>query len=109
MISRIPDTQALKKSFHAAFSLRQGTATQDEWYLRLMRKIRRICPFKPGAGFWPALENLIWGLSPGSSILIVVLGILCVRVYLNLCHAYLSTVTEHLGKVTLAERLGYQG
>jgi hypothetical protein len=109
MISRISDTKALKKSFHVAFSVREERATRDEWYLRIMRRIRQICPFKPGAGFWPVLENLIWGLSPGSSILIVALAILSVRMYLNLSHDYLSTVTAHLGKVILAELLGYEG
>jgi hypothetical protein len=105
MISRIPDRLALEESFPAAFSLREGTATEDEWYLRLMRRIRQICPLKRGAGFWSVLENLVWGLAPGSSILIVALTILCVRMYLSLGHEYLSTVTVHLGKLTMAPAL----
>jgi hypothetical protein len=105
MISRIPDTKALKKSSHVAFSRREETATPDEWYLRLMRRIRQIRLLKPGEGLWPVLENLFWGLAPGSSILIAALTILCVRMYLILGHDYLTTVAEHLGKLTIAPAL----
>jgi hypothetical protein len=109
MVSRISDTKALKKAFPVPYSLKEGTATGDEWHLRVMRRIRQIGLLKPGAGFWSALENLVWGLAPGSSLLIVALTILCARMYFDLGHDYLSTVTAHLGKVTLAQLLGYEG
>ncbi len=109
MISRISDTKALKKAFHGAHSIKEETVTGDDWQLLVMRRIRQIGALKPDAGFWPVLENLVWGLAPGSSILILALTILCVRMYLNLGHDYLSMVTAHLGKVTLAKLLGYEG
>ena len=109
MPSRIFDTKGLKGAFHVPCSVKDGTATGDEWHLRVMRRIRRIDLVKLGAGFWSALENLVWRLTPGSSILILALAILCLRMYLNLSHDYLSTVAAHLGKVSSAELLGYKG
>jgi hypothetical protein len=109
MVSRIFDTKALKNAFHVPYSLKEGTATGSGWHLRATRRIRHIGLLKPGARFWSALENLIWGLTPGSSILIVALTILCVRMYLTLGHDYFSTVTAYWGKVTLAQLFGYEG
>jgi hypothetical protein len=109
MISRISDTKALKKAFHLAHSVKKKTATGSEWQLRVRRRIRKIASLKHDAGFWSVLENLVWGLAPGSSILTLALTILCVRMYLSFGHDYLSTVTAHLGKVTLAKLLGYEG
>lgn len=96
MIPSISNTKASKKEFHVAHSANEGTATGDDWQLRVMRRIRRISLLKPGAGFWSVIENLVWGLAPGSSILILALAVLSVRMYLNLGHEYLSTVTVHL-------------
>jgi hypothetical protein len=108
MIPRIPDTKTLKKAFHGAYFLKQETAG-DERRLRVGRKIRRIGPLKTEAGFWSVLENSVWGFAPGSSILTLALTILCVRMYLNLGHDYFSMAASHLGKVTLAKLLGYEG
>jgi hypothetical protein len=109
MILRTSDTEALKKAFPMVYPVKEGTAIADAWQLRAMRRIHRIGRVKPCAVFWSALENLVWGLTPGSSILILALAIICVRMYLNLGHDYLSTVAAYLGKVSLAELLGYKG
>jgi hypothetical protein len=109
ILSKIFDTKTLKQAFHVPYSVKEGTATGDEWHLRVIRRIRQIGLLKPGARFWSAVENLVWGLAPGSSLLIVALTLLCVRMYLNLGHDYFSTVTAHLGKVTLAPLIGYEG
>jgi hypothetical protein len=109
MIPRIPDAKGLKKAFHVAYSSKEKTAIGDERQLRVRKKIRRIGPLKSDAGFWSVLENSVWGFSPGSSILTLALTILCVRMYLNLGHDYFSMAASHLGKVTLAKLLGYEG
>jgi hypothetical protein len=88
----------MKKPFPVVSSVKEGTATGDQEQLQSVRRIRRIARLKPIAGFWSVLENLGWGLSPGSSILFLALTILCVRMYLNLGHDYLSTLVAHLGE-----------
>jgi hypothetical protein len=95
MISGTSETKALKKVFHVAYSVKEGTAIGVGWQSRIMKRIRQMWSLKPGVGFWSFLENLVWGLAPGSSILIVVLAILCLRMYLNLGHDYVSTMTAH--------------
>jgi hypothetical protein len=109
MISGTSETRALKKVFQVAYYVKEWTAIRVEWQSRIMRRIRQVWRLKSGGGFWSALENLVWGLAPGSSILIVALAILCVRMYLNLGHDYLSTMTAHSVKVALAELFGYEG
>jgi hypothetical protein len=108
MVSGLPVTRVLKRSFNGPYSVEKEKATRDEWILRILRRIRQICSLKQCAGFWPALENLVWGLAPGSTILILVLAVLCARMYLNLGHDYVHTVTAHLEKVSLGQLLGYE-
>jgi hypothetical protein len=90
--------KVLKNTLPLVPSLREGTANCDQRPLQGISRIRRIGRLKPVASFWSFLENLVWGLSPGSSIVIVALAVLWVRMYLNLGQDYLSAVAAHLGE-----------
>jgi hypothetical protein len=107
-VSELSVTTALKKVLDVPYSVNQGTATAGEWLLRLLRRILQICSLERCASFWSALENLVWGLAPGSTILILVLAILCARMYLNLGHNYLGSLTAHLEKLSIGQLLGYE-
>jgi hypothetical protein len=98
MIPRISDPRALEEAIHWDNSVMEGRCAEQGWPARIMKRIRRIGHVKPVGGFWSVVENLVWGLSPGSSILLLALTILCVRMYFNLGHDYLSTVAAYLGE-----------
>jgi hypothetical protein len=98
MIPTISDARALEEAFLPDNYLIEGRCAGQGWAARLMRRIRRITHLNPSVGFWSVVENLVWGLSPGSSILLLALTILCVRMYLNLGHDYLSAVVAYLGE-----------
>ncbi len=94
MISRISNTfiPAVPSGASGFFHVKEEPANGSEWQLRVKRRIRKIAPFRVAAGFWSACENLVWGLTPGSSILLLALTILCLRMYLNLGHDYLNAL-----------------
>jgi hypothetical protein len=97
MRSRISHPRGLEEAFRSDNSIMGGRCAGQGWAARIMRKIRRIGHVKPVAGFWSVVENLVWGLSPGSTILLLALTILCLRMYLNLGQDYLSTAAAYLG------------
>jgi hypothetical protein len=97
MRSRNFHPRGLEEAFRSDNSVMEGNWAVQEWPARVMERIRRIAHVKPIAGFWSVVENLVWGLSPGSTILLLALTILCLRMYLNLCQDYLSTAAASLG------------
>jgi hypothetical protein len=96
MISRISQSRELEETFRSENSIMEERCAGQDRPARIMRKIHRIVHFKPVAGFWSIVENLVWGLSPGSSILLLALTILCLRMYLNLGQEYLSASAAYL-------------
>jgi hypothetical protein len=98
MIPRISDPSSLEEAFLLDNCVIEGRCAGPGRPQRIVSRIRRIGHIKPVAGFWSVVENLVWGLSPGSSILLLALTILCVRMYLNLGHDYLSTTVSYLGE-----------
>jgi hypothetical protein len=100
MISRISQSRELEETFRSENSVMEERCAEQGRPAGIMRKIYRSGHFKPVAGFWSVVENLVWGLSPGSSILLLALTILCVRMYLNLGHEYLSAAAAYLESST---------
>jgi hypothetical protein len=96
MRSRISHPKGLEEEFRSDKSVMEGKCAVQAWRARVMKRIRRIGQVNPVAGFWSVVENLVWGLSPGSTLLLLLLTILCLRMYLNLGQDYLSTAAAYL-------------
>jgi hypothetical protein len=94
----ISHPRGLEEAFRSDNSVTEGKCAAQGWPARVMKSICLIGHVKPVAGFWSAVENLVWGLSPGSTILLLALTILCLRMYLNLGQDYFSTATASLGE-----------
>jgi hypothetical protein len=107
MRSRISESEVLKKAFRDAYFAKERAATGETWRSQVMRRVRKIGPLGPSAGFWPAFEHLMWRLVPVSCLLVVALTVLLLSMDLDLGHDYLGTVTAELQKPTLSELLGF--
>jgi hypothetical protein len=109
MRSRILENESLKKAFREAYSAKDGGETSEEWQSQAMKRIRRIGPLRPAAGFWPGFETLVWRLTPVSCVLALVLTFILVNMDFEVDSDYLGTMAAEMEKPSLVELFDLEG
>jgi hypothetical protein len=109
MRSRVSENESLKKAFREAYGARGKTEIGEKWEPRSMRRIRQIGPLKPGAGFWPAFESVVWRLAPVTCALVVVLTYFFLNMEPEVDSDYLGTLAADMDKPNLVELFGVEG
>jgi hypothetical protein len=109
MTSRVSENESLKKVFLEVYAERGKAKTGEKWEARTMRRIRQIGPLKPGAGFWPAFESMVWRLAPVSCALVLVLTYFFLNMEPEVDSDYLGTLSADMDKPNLVELFGVEG
>jgi hypothetical protein len=108
--TRISENEFLRKAFHDAYSAREKEmALTDNFRDQVMRRIRRIGPLQPAAGFWPAFEHLVWRLAPVSCLLVLVLGAFLMNTDFDPAYDYLDTLRSEVERRALVELFALEG
>ena len=108
--SLISENEILGKAFRDAYSAREEEGVlRDDWRTQVMKRIRRIGPLKPAAGYWPAFEHLVWRLAPVSCLLVLALAAFFMNTDFDLAYDYLDAVRSQMEKPALVEFFGLEG
>jgi hypothetical protein len=108
--SLISGNEILGKAFRDVYSAREREGVpRDDWRTQVMKRIRRIGPLKPAAGFWPAFEHLVWRIAPVTCLLVLVLAALLMNTDFDLAYDYLDAVRSEVERPVFVELFGLEG
>lgn len=107
--SRMLENEVLRKALQGAYSAREEGKLGGDWQTKIMGRIRRIGPLRPGPGFWFTFEHLVWRLAPATCLLVLVLAAFIVNTDFDLAYDYLDAVRSEMEKPALVELFGLEG